>query len=88
MSRISIDVTEEEHRLLKAKAALQGKSLKELLVGPALTPSTGDEDAGLADLVRELDHRIEENAKRGSVTRTVGDIFQQAYRESGQDTHR
>ncbi len=32
MSRISLDVTKEQHRLLKAQAALKGKSLSQLFL--------------------------------------------------------
>lgn len=32
MSRISIDVTKDQHRLLKARAALSGKSLSQLFL--------------------------------------------------------
>lgn len=32
MSRISLDVTKEQHRLLKARAALSGKSLTQLFL--------------------------------------------------------
>ena len=36
MSRISIDVTEQEHRQLKALAALQGKSVKDFVLAQTL----------------------------------------------------
>jgi len=65
MSRISIDVTDEEHRLLKAKAVLKGVSMKEFLVGPALAPASDDGESALAPLERELDRRIAESAKIG-----------------------
>ena len=39
MSRISIDVSTEEHRKLKAFAALQGKSMKDYLLEGKLDPS-------------------------------------------------
>ena len=32
MSRISIDVTKEQHRILKARAALSGKTLQQLIL--------------------------------------------------------
>ena len=82
MSRISIDVTNEEHRILKAKAALKGVSMKEFLVGPALAPVSDDEESALAALERELDRRLAESAKIGPSRRTVKDIFQQAYLEA------
>ena len=46
MSRISIDVTEEEHKRLKALAALQGVTLKEYLLKSALDARKEDEEEG------------------------------------------
>jgi hypothetical protein len=40
MSRISIEVTAEEHQRLKAFAALRGQSLKEYILERALPPLT------------------------------------------------
>ena len=47
MSRISIEVTPEEHQKLKALAALQGKSMKEFVLERALgsDPSADDQQA-------------------------------------------
>lgn len=39
MSRISIDVTPEEHRKLKAIAALKGKTMKDYLLGGRSPPT-------------------------------------------------
>lgn len=83
MSRISIDVTDEEHKRLKAMAALKGLTLKEFLLGTALASSSEDDSTALAELLRELDGRIARAQKTGPSPRTVGEIFQQAYREAG-----
>jgi hypothetical protein len=82
MSRISIDVTDEEHQRLKAMAALQGKSIKEYVIERTLGMG---EDAGEADALEELeallDRRIR-SAQNGAVSeQTVGEIFKTAYRE-------
>ena len=75
MSRISIDVTAEEHQKLKAIAALQGQSIKEFVL--ARTLGSEDEGEALAQLETMLDER-----QRAAVSdRTVGDIFEQAYAE-------
>lgn len=79
MSRISIDVTQEEHRKLKALAALDGKSLKNYVIERALGAS---EDPALDELESLLDGRIR-SAESGSVSRrTVGAIFKEAHRKS------
>lgn len=80
MSRISIDVTEDEHKRLKALAALKGVSLKDYLLESAL-PHGADEET-LAELEAFLDERLR-RANAGEISkRTVGEIFAQAYREA------
>lgn len=82
MSRISIDVTEDEHRRLKALAALKGVSLKDYLVKNALNFNEEDEEQALAELENFLNDRVRK-AKAGKISkRKVGDIFKQAYREA------
>lgn len=83
MSRISIDVSDEEHRKLKAMAALSGQSLKDFLLRRALNEqiSAGEEDA-LGELVTLLDRRAQKADKEGVSKRTVGGIFRQARRET------
>jgi hypothetical protein len=82
MSRISIDVTNEEHKRLKALAALKGVSLKNFLITSALDSQDKHDEKALSELVAFLDNRIRK-AKAGKVSRrTVGDIFKQAYRET------
>jgi hypothetical protein len=82
MSRISIDVTEEEHKRLKALAALKGVSLKDYLIGSALDSRDTDDEKALGELEAFLDGRLRK-AKSGKVSkRTVGNVFDQAYREA------
>ena len=83
MSRISIDVTPDEHQKLKAMAALQGKSIKDYVIERTLGKG-GDAEQKLAldALETFLDSRIP-GAKSGAVSqRTVGTIFKEAYRQS------
>ncbi len=83
MSRISIDVTSEEHQKLKAMAALQGKSIKDYVIERTLgADKDPSETAALKELEALLDERIR-SAKNGAVSRrTVGEIFRNAYRAS------
>ena len=72
-SRISIDVTQEQHKRLKATAALAGKSLKQYMLEKALP--TESEDAALRELEAFLEPRIA-SAKRGDfVDQSVEEIF-------------
>lgn len=81
MSRISIDVTPEQHQRLKALAAIQGKTIKEFVLASTLGAYNSEEQA-LAELEEVLDKRLA-NARAGGVsTRTVKDITEQVKRES------
>ncbi len=79
MSRISIDVTPEEHQRLKAMAALQGKSIKEFVLASTLGGPTADD---LAELEGVLRQRLRDAEARSKSTRTVGDVFRQAREEA------
>ena len=82
MSRISIDVTDEEHQRLKAMAALQGKSIKEYVIERTLGLNKNAGEAGaLAELEALLDRRIRNGQKEAVSGRTVGEIFKSAYHE-------
>ena len=80
MSRISIDVSREEHQRLKALAALQGKSIKDFVIQRTLG-GTGDDnrDTALAELELLLDERIQMSAKGKTSKRTVSEVFEGEY---------
>ncbi|NOX57538.1 MAG: antitoxin [Planctomycetes bacterium] len=88
MSRISIDVTPQEHQRLKAMAALQGKSIKEFVLASTLgsqfsaTKNGASEEQDLAELEAILDQRIQEAETAGVSTRTIEGVFQQAREEA------
>ena len=83
MSRISIEVTSEEHQKLKTMAALRGQSIKDYVIERTLGADEDPrEEAALHELEALLDERIR-SAKNGSASRrTVGEIFRRAYREA------
>jgi hypothetical protein len=82
MSRISIDVTVEEHKRLKAFAALKGKTIKEYVIERTLGAAENQrEDRALRELESILDERIRE-AEKGGSPRTVEAIFREAYRKA------
>ena len=83
MSRISIDVTEEEHKRLKALAALQGVTLKEYLLKSALGAREEEEEKALAGLEAFLQARIRRAEKVGVSTRSVDEIFDSVCTDKG-----
>ena len=79
MSRLSIEVTPEQHQRLKAMAALSGQTIKDYILERALPalPETDalSEEEALRQLEAFLKPRIEE-AERGEVTgKSVEQIF-------------
>ncbi|MCE7915535.1 MAG: DUF1778 domain-containing protein [Nitrosomonas sp. PRO4] len=81
MSRLSIDLTPEQHQKIKAVAALQGKSIKEYVLAQIL-PTSSDADLALNELETLLDERIK-SAKAGKISqKSVEEIFQEVYSES------
>jgi len=87
MSRISIDVTPEEHQKLKAVAALKGQSIKDYVLERTLGEGAEPDDGALTELVALLDARVRRSEKEGASTRTVGEIFRQARREAKAGKH-
>lgn len=83
MSRISIDVTENEHKRLKALAALRGKSIKDFVLERTLGANE-TEETSLRELEALLNERIR-GAQSGAVSRrSVKTIFAEAAREPAQ----
>ena len=81
MSRLSIDLTPEQHQKIKAVAAMQGKSIKEYVLAQIL-PASSDEDMALNELETLLDERIK-SARAGKISKkSVEEIFQEVYSES------
>jgi hypothetical protein len=81
MSRISIDVTDDEHKKLKAMAALRGQSIKDYVIERTLGTDDSENDA-LMELERMLDNRIRA-AKAGAVSRRKpSEIFAEVARKS------
>jgi len=59
MSRLTIDVTDQQHQRLKALAALQGKTIKEYAI-EKLFSGGPDEERALMELQALLQQRIAE----------------------------
>ncbi len=80
MSRISIDVTADQHKRLKALAALQGKSIKEFVLASTLGAHGGD--PALAELEDLLDRRVRRATADGVSTRAVAEVFERARKQA------
>lgn len=84
MSRLSIEMTPEEHQRLKAVAALNGKSIKEYVLERVL-PSASAHSRSETDALHELEALLKprmEAAERGQgVSRSVKQVFEETLRK-------
>ena len=79
MSRLSIEVTPEQHQRLKAIAALHGQTLKDYILERTLPDLPESESLSEEDALERLDAflhaRIAEAERREIVTDSVEQIF-------------
>ena len=82
MPRLSIDLSPQEHRQLKAMAALKGQSIKDYVLSRALVdmpdPATMTDAEALEALKQLLAPRLAEVAAGEVVTATADDIKRDA----------
>jgi Antitoxin ParD len=82
MSRITIEVTDEQHQQIKAMAAVLGKSIKEFVLERLFPTDTGEEEAW-QELKELLSERIAA-AERGELsTQTFAQVFEEKLAEMG-----
>ena len=82
MSRLTIDVTDQQHQSLKVMAALQGKSIGEYAL-ERLFPTASDEEQAFRDLKALLEQRIAESQKGEVVARSLTEIAEDALKSGG-----
>jgi len=82
MSRLTIDITEQQHQSIKAMAALQGKSIKDYAI-ERLFPAASDEERALGELKALLEQRMAE-ASRGQVSsKSIAEVADEVIRAGG-----
>lgn len=74
MSRLTIDMTDQQHQSLKALAALQGKTIKQYAL-ERLFPGDADADHAWHELKTLLGNRINEGLAGNISTRNVSEIL-------------
>ena len=72
MSRLVIEVSPEQHKKIKALAALSGRSMKDYVLERLLDPSP--EDSAYAELKSELHSRIKEAQVNEPSGKTITEI--------------
>lgn len=85
MSRLSIEVTPEQHQRLKAIAALHGQSMKDYVLGRALPAVPDMTDLSEEEALRRLEEYLKpriEAAQRGEVvSQSAKEIVEEVKRE-------
>lgn len=74
MSRLSIDMTDQQHQSLKALAALQGKTIKQYAL-ERLFPDDPGEDQAWAELKALLEERAQEGLSGKVSARSMREIL-------------
>ena len=74
MSRLTIDITDQQHQSLKALAALQGKTIKQYAL-ERLFPGDADGDLAWQQLRSLLSDRIDESLAGKVSSRSVDEIL-------------
>jgi hypothetical protein len=74
VSRLTIDITDQQHQSLKALAALQGKTIKQYAL-ERLFPGDADADQAWQELKKLLGNRINNGLEGKVSTKSIGDIL-------------
>lgn len=84
MSRLTIDITEQQHQSLKALAALQGKTIKQYAI-ERLFPGDADADHAWQELKTLLGKRINAGLAGKVSSKSVRDILDEEMVKAGRD---
>ncbi len=80
MSRLTIDITDQQHQSLKALAALQGKTIKQYAL-ERLFPGDIDGERAWEELKTLMNTRVNEGLAGRLSTKTVGEILDEEIAE-------
>ncbi|MCW6532882.1 MULTISPECIES: antitoxin [Sphingomonas] len=80
MSRLTIDITDQQHQSLKALAALQGKTIKQYAL-ERLFPGDSDADRAWQELQGLLQTRINSGLAGMVSSKSVADILDEELAE-------
>lgn len=80
MSRLTIDITDQQHQSLKALAALEGKTIKQYAL-ERLFPGDADGDLAWHELKTLLGARINEGLAGKVSAKSIGEILDEEMSE-------
>ncbi len=80
MSRLTIDITEQQHQSLKATAALQGKTIKQYAL-ERLFPDDANADKPWMELKTLLENRIQDGVAGNVSSKNIDEILEEELSE-------
>ncbi len=80
MSRLTIDITTQQHQSLKALAALQGKTIKQYAL-EKLFPNDADANQAWNELKTLLSTRIQDGLAGNLSTKSISEILKEELNE-------
>ncbi|WP_417845175.1 antitoxin [Thalassospira sp.] len=80
MSRLTIDITDQQHKSLKAMAALQGKTIKQYAL-ERLFPENVEANKAWQDLKALLENRINDGLAGKVSVKSIGEIVDEELAE-------
>lgn len=84
MSRLTIDISEQQHQSLKALAALKGKTIRQYAI-ERLFPANAGTDETWLELKALLNERVAQNLAGGISAKSVGTILDEEFGEDSRD---
>lgn len=85
MSRLTVELTDEQHHQVKAMAALQGKSIKQYVLDKLFPADVSSDEQKAWDELRDLlEEGIVAAEREGTSKRTIREITEGVLGESGQ----
>lgn len=84
MSRLTIDISEQQHQSLKALAALQGKTIRQYAIERLFPANAGTDEAWL-ELKALLNERVDQGLAGGISAKSVGTILDEELGEDSRD---
>ena len=82
MSRLSIEISTEQHKKIKALAALQEKSIKDFILNKLFSANNKDEQAAMAELEELLLSRIKQTKDTPASSKSIQQITDDVLRKA------
>lgn len=83
MSRLIVDVSSEQHQIIKTLAATEGKSIKDFVLERILPDAEAGEAAAWDELRHILSERLQTATQQGVSSKSVSEITEETLQGRG-----